>query len=87
MWFSGDEATNLVWLSSKEILPSGTKLDGFGENNTVVERIQLKSESLLSVKSSSILSYIKDKELQCDDNICLADQNHSDLVSSKYEGI
>lgn len=88
LWYcSGDEAANLVWLSSKEILPSGTKLDRFRENSTAVETIQLKSESLIVVKSSSVLSYIKNEELQCDDNIFLADQNHSDLVSSKYEGI
>lgn len=87
MDFTGYEAGDTVWLSSKEILPSDTKLDRFGESNTAVETIHLKSESLLFFKSSSVLSYIKDEELQCDENIFLADQNHSDLVSSKYEGI
>lgn len=88
MDFTGYEAGNTVWLSSKEILPSDTKLDRFEESNTTaVETIQLKSESLLFFKALSILSYIKDEELQCDENIFLADQNHSDLVSSKYEGI
>uniref|UniRef100_A0A1B6IAA4 protein-histidine N-methyltransferase n=1 Tax=Homalodisca liturata TaxID=320908 RepID=A0A1B6IAA4_9HEMI len=85
---SGDGALrNLDWLPSKEILICDEKTvynKQHDQNDVDVASVRL--EKITYIKPTSIIKRVKDEKLEIDENISTAEENHSDLIPSLYEG-
>ncbi|XP_046677912.1 histidine protein methyltransferase 1 homolog isoform X2 [Homalodisca vitripennis] len=87
-YYNGDGALrNLDWLPSKEILICDEKTvynKQHDQNDVDVASVRL--EKIIYIKPTSIIKRVKDEKLEIDENISTAEENHSDLIPSLYEG-
>uniref|UniRef100_A0A1B6G825 protein-histidine N-methyltransferase n=1 Tax=Cuerna arida TaxID=1464854 RepID=A0A1B6G825_9HEMI len=84
---SGDGApTNLNWLPSKEILICDEKTVYNEHDRSDVDIVSVRLEKIVYIKPTSIIKKVKDEKLEIDESISTAEENHSDLIPSLYEG-
>ncbi|KAG8268466.1 Histidine protein methyltransferase 1 [Homalodisca vitripennis] len=84
----GDGALrNLDWLPSKEILICDEKtVYNKQHDQNDVDVASARLEKITYIKPTSIIKRVKDEKLEIDENISTAEENHSDLIPSLYEG-
>ncbi|XP_054288397.1 histidine protein methyltransferase 1 homolog isoform X1 [Macrosteles quadrilineatus] len=76
---------SLDWVPANEVfLKNAISIDILQPND--VEKVKIGSEVLSCIKGTTVSSVINSTKFDVEENICLAERNHSDLIPSKYEG-